>query len=236
MHKIEIPGYALDLLRTRGRLLTDIEPVDPARTALLVVDMQNAFVAEAGVLTITHARDIVQPINQIAAALRTAGGKICWIQTDFQHQAESWSNWFSKRLHSDASAAMISALSPGNTGFEIFTEMDVKSSDWHCIKTRFSPFVKDASALEQQLSMHAIDTLIVTGTVSNTCCESTARDAMMLNYRVIFVSDGNATRTDAEHNATLGNMLQTFADVARSTDIIDQLRIGRSRKSATRGG
>ncbi|MGN6461910.1 MAG: isochorismatase family protein [Pseudolabrys sp.] len=179
-----------------------------------------------------QARDPVPQTNQSAAARRAAGGKVCWIQTDFQYQAESWSNWFSKRLRSDASAAMISALSPGHHGFEMFGEMDVQPSDWRCIKTRFSPFARDASMLEQQLSAHAIDTVIVTGTVSNTCCESTARDAMMLNYRVIFVSDSNATRTDAEHNATLGNMLQTFADVARSTDIIALLKS----KSATRRG
>ena len=59
--------------------------------------------------------------------------------------------------------------------------------------------------------------LIVVGTATNVCCESTARDAMMLNYKIFFVSDANACRTDEEHNATLAILLVMFADV-RSTD------------------
>ena len=71
--------------------------------------------------------------------------------------------------------------------------------------------------LDAMLRARGIDTLIVVGTATNVCCESTARDAMMLNYKVFFVSDGNACRTDAEHNATLASLMAMFADV-RSTD------------------
>ncbi|MNN54302.1 Isochorismatase family protein YecD [compost metagenome] len=87
------------------------------------------------------------------------------------------------------------------------------------IKTRFSPFVQGASCLHRELIRLGVDTVAITGTVSNTCCESTARDAMMLNYRTIFVSDANAARTDEEHNATLGNMVQTFADVVSTEEL-----------------
>jgi ureidoacrylate peracid hydrolase len=63
--------------------------------------------------------------------------------------------------------------------------------------------------------------LIVTGTLSNCCCESTARDAMQLNYQVIFVTDGNAALTDAEHNATLHNMCFLFADVMSTEEVLE---------------
>jgi ureidoacrylate peracid hydrolase len=69
-----------------------------------------------------------------------------------------------------------------------------------------------------------IDTVIITGTVTNTCCESTARDAMMLNYKTIFVSDANACRTDEEHNTTLGNILRIFGDVASTQEVIGRLK------------
>jgi ureidoacrylate peracid hydrolase len=64
-----------------------------------------------------------------------------------------------------------------------------------------------------------IDTLIISGTLTNCCCESTARDAMQLNYRVIFVSDANAALSDAEHNATLTNMTALFCDVMATDEV-----------------
>jgi ureidoacrylate peracid hydrolase len=65
-----------------------------------------------------------------------------------------------------------------------------------------------------------VDTLIITGTASQVCCESTARDAMMLNYKVFFVEDGNATFNDEEHNATLSAMAHTFCDVIDSAALL----------------
>ena len=73
-----------------------------------------------------------------------------------------------------------------------------------------------------------IDTLIVTGTASQVCCKSTARDAMMLNYKVFFIADGNATFTDEEHNATLSAMAHTFCDVV-DTETVHRHDPGRAR-------
>ena len=56
------------------------------------------------------------------------------------------------------------------------------------------------------------------------CCESTARDAMMLNYKVFFVSDANACRTDEEHNATLAILMGMFADVRSTDETIDLMQ------------
>jgi len=66
--------------------------------------------------------------------------------------------------------------------------------------------------------------VIVTGTVTSVCCESTARDAMMLNYKTIMVSDGNAAMTDAEHNAALTAFYATFGDVMDTEGLIDTLQ------------
>lgn len=77
--------------------------------------------------------------------------------------------------------------------------------------------------LHQVLQDRQIDTLIVTGTLTNCCCESTARDAMQLNYKVVFVSDANAALSDAEHNATLNNMCALFADVMSTAELITAL-------------
>jgi ureidoacrylate peracid hydrolase len=61
--------------------------------------------------------------------------------------------------------------------------------------------------------------VLVTGTVTNVCCESTARDAMMLNFKTIMVTDGNAAVTDEDHNASLCAFYLTFGDIM-STDML----------------
>ncbi len=91
-------------------------------------------------------------------------------------------------------------------------------------KTRFGAFVPGASDLHETLQARGIDTLIITGTLSNCCCESTARDAMQMNYKLIFVSDANAAVTDAAHNATLDNMCMLFADVRPTDEVLDVVR------------
>jgi ureidoacrylate peracid hydrolase len=223
MHKIEIPAYALRLAQARGELGRGLAPIDSRRTALLVIDMQDAFVSAGAALAIPFALEIVPAINGLAGALRSVGGKVCWLQTDFEREAERWSYWFQRRLRPAASRAMIAALTPGRPGYDLFGEMAVAQGDMRCVKTRFSPFIQGSSQLDEQLRALEVDTVIVTGTVSNTCCETTARDAMMLNYRTIFVTDANAARTDEEHNATLGNMLQTFAEIASAKEVVGAL-------------
>ncbi|NHB08395.1 isochorismatase family protein [Burkholderia cepacia] len=223
MHRIRIPDHALRLSRQRGTPATSLEDVDPLRCALLVIDMQNAFVAPGGALEIVYAREIVPAINRLADVFRQRGATVCWIRTDFRGQADAWSNWFGRRLDPDAAAVMIENLSQGHPGYELFPALSVASTDMFSTKTRFSAFIQGASDLDEVLRGRGLDTVVVTGTVSNICCESTARDAMMLNYRTVFVSDANAARTDEEHNATLGNMVQCFADVASTDALLQQL-------------
>jgi ureidoacrylate peracid hydrolase len=67
--------------------------------------------------------------------------------------------------------------------------------------------------MDAELKARGIDTLIISGTLTNCCCESTARDALQMGYNVIFLTDANATLSDEEHNATLISMTSIFADV-----------------------
>ena len=90
-------------------------------------------------------------------------------------------------------------------------------------KYRFSAFVQGASDLPQRLRAQGYDTVLITGTVTNVCCESSARDAMMLNFKTIMVSDANAARTDEEHNATLGSFYAIFGDVMDTDFLIERL-------------
>lgn len=109
---------------------------------------------------------------------------------------------------------MIEAFTPGHPQHAIWAGLEVPPQDLAVRKRRFGAFVEGSSELQALLQARGIDTLIVTGTATNVCCESTVRDAMMLNYKVFFVAEGTATHTDEEHNATLTAMARIFADVS----------------------
>ena len=80
-------------------------------------------------------------------------------------------------------------------------------------------FIQGSSHLAAALRERGLDTVLVTGTVTNVCCESTARDAMMLNFKTIMVTDGNAAATDEDHAASLIAFYLTFGDIM-STDML----------------
>ena len=102
---------------------------------------------------------------------------------------------------------MIDAFTPGSQGHAIWPGLEVPRQDLKVQRRRLGAFVPGASDLHDILRARDIDTLITTGTASRVCCESTARDAMMLNYKVFFVADGNATFTGEAHNSTLSAMV-----------------------------
>ena len=118
---------------------------------------------------------------------------------------------------SDKGENHLTKLSPGNWGHEIYKELDVQPKDQIVSKKRFSPFIVGSSNLHEQLQEMNIENLIVSGTATNMCSESTARDAMMLDYKVVMVEDANAARYDDDHLAGLTSFYQSFGDV-RSTD------------------
>ena len=88
------------------------------------------------------------------------------------------------------------------------------------LKRRFGAFVPGSSDLHVRLQERGVDTLIISGTVSQVCCEATARDAMMMNYKVFFITDACATLTDAEHGGTLSAMAHTFCDVRDTQSVL----------------
>ena len=117
------------------------------------------------------------------------------------------------------------AFEEGSFGHGLWQDLDVLPQDLKVQKRRFSAFVDGSSRLHELLTSRGIDTVIVTGTSTNVCCESTARDASMMNYKVIFVADATATYTDAEQNWTLGNMMM-FADVMTVDEVLAALAAG----------
>jgi ureidoacrylate peracid hydrolase len=224
MHKIAIPQAAIDRVLKRRDSLHVFNDIDPARTAHIVVDLQNGFMAPGQPAEIPLARDIVPNVNRISAALRAAGGLVVYIQNTIDATAkEAWSNWFTYMSGDKRSERMNEAFAPDSYGHSLWPALEVLPADLKVRKNRFGAFVAGSSDLHSILQARNIDTVIITGTATNVCCESTARDAMMMNYKVIFVSDGTATHNDDEHNATLGIMLAMFADVMTTDEVVVRL-------------
>jgi len=114
-------------------------------------------------------------------------------------------------------------------GHALYPDLEVLPEDEIVLKYRFSAFVQGASDLPQRLQDGGFASVLIVGTVTNVCCESSARDAMMLNFKTVMVSDGNSAHSDAEHTATLAAFYAVFGDVM-DTD----MTIACLRKNATR--
>jgi ureidoacrylate peracid hydrolase len=225
MHRIEIePDLAARLKRERGGKLHLHERLDAARTAHVVIDLQNGFMAPGAPVEVPTAREIVPNVNAISEAVRRAGGTNIFVRFTTPAEAlEAWSSFYS-RFPENVRRAHQQAFAPGAHYWQLWPGLDVRDGDLTVEKGRFAAFIPGTSDLHEILQARGIDTLIITGTVTNVCCESTARDAMQLNYEVIFVSDGTAAFTDAEHNGTLNSLCALFADVMSTEDVVALLR------------
>jgi ureidoacrylate peracid hydrolase len=200
------------------------DALDGRKSALVVIDMQNNWVMEGQPGYAAGCVDIVPNINRLAQALRAAGGLVVWVQMDGSPQAQAdWQRFRDFFPGDELFRRWSEALTPGGIGFELWAGLDVEPGDARVVKTRYSAFIQGSSDLEDLLGKRGLDTVIVVGTATNVCCESTARDANMLNFKTIMVSDGNATRSDAEHNATLSNLFGLFADVMTTDEIVARL-------------
>jgi len=221
MHKIALsPDIVARVTRRRGGKLHAYDSLDPATTALVVIDMQNIWVKQGMPAYSPYCEAIVPNINRLAAATRGAGGKVYWVRAIYGDDApRTWSAYMDF-LDRGQMEDMLQALTDGNEGAALWHDMDIQPEDEITIKRRFSALIQGSSDLGERLTAAGIDTLIVTGTATNVCCESTARDAFMLNYRTVMVSDANATSSDEAHNASLNALFNRFADVFTTDEVV----------------
>jgi nicotinamidase-related amidase len=204
----------------RGADLNAFEALVPGRTALVVVDMQNIFMAEDQVYGNAHARDIVPNVNALAEAMRAIGAPVIWTrQTHADAGPCAPADWqYDQRRPMVAEA--IAALRPGARGQALHDDMDVREPDVVIDKHRYGAFSCPAGNLRRTLASLGTRMIVLVGTATNCCCESTAREANMDGYQVIVVSDANAAPTDAEHNAALLNLRVNFADVRTTREVL----------------
>jgi len=216
-HKFQMPQEYIDRMIDRVGREHIQESFETNKTALLVVDMQNYFLDETQLAGCPVGQTIVDNINRIAITVRKTQGIVIWIQNFApEHTPKSWQT-VHERFSSEKGVLRIQSMSPGQWPFELWPTLDVSDEDYRVIKRRYSAFIQGSSDIQLILKDNSIENILICGVATNVCCETTARDAMMLNYRTLMVSDGCATTSDEEHANALTSFYTNFGDV-QSTD------------------
>lgn len=227
MNGVNVPQHIVERVVSRRGTAHPFDRLDPTRTALVVIDLQNGFMDDAvGHAVCPAAREIVPAVNRLAAAVRETGGGVFWVlNTHNERNARDWS--VMEDMATPARRVRrAEAMSEGTRGHALWPALEVRAADEMVRKYRYSAFLPGASALPERLRARGFDTVLITGTVTNVCCESSARDAMMTNFRVVMVSDGNAAATPEEHDASLIALYSSFTDLMDTDMIVARLRAG----------
>jgi ureidoacrylate peracid hydrolase len=222
MHPFVLPADVVARMTARRGKAHPHDDADPRRTALLVVDMQNGFLEPGTAFALCEAAPAIVPnVNRLAAALRAAGGLVVWVLNTFTPESlVSWSHLHETLTTPGGRAARAAAMAAGSRGHALWAGLETAPGDLFVPKTRFSALIQGSSDLEARLRARGIEAVLVTGCVTNVCCESTARDAMMLNFRTTMVSDANAALSDDAHAASLLGFYQTFGDVTTTDEAV----------------
>ncbi|MDH7794688.1 MULTISPECIES: isochorismatase family cysteine hydrolase [unclassified Beijerinckia] len=208
-----------------------VQTLDPAKTVMIVVDMQNDFVADGAKLQSKQAHAMVPKLAQTLKACREQGIRI--IYTAHVHRRDGSDMGLYDDLYGPI--ADRSSLVDGTAGSEIYDDLAPAAGEHVIKKHRYSAFF--ATDLDLILREWGIDTVIVSGTTTENCCHATARDAMFHNYKVVFLSDctgtfdypdvGQGAMTAAEvHHATLSILAFSTAHVMTADECLGRVQGG----------
>jgi ureidoacrylate peracid hydrolase len=195
--------------------------LEPSQAALLVIDMQNDFCHPDGGLA--KAREIVPwydttsieaigpAIIRTAEAARRVGIPVICVRSEY-------SDWTTSGMWRHRGRGNpLDICRPGSWGAESFG-FEPAAEDLVLVKHRYSPFVN--TPLETVLRAQDVKTLVVAGTNTNVCIESTARDAFMRDFRVVVLSDCVATYDDETQRASLQTIDRHFGAVVDSPEVL----------------
>ena len=187
------------------------EFVNGRSTALVVVDMVPFFVEEN-----PYALGIVPNIQLLASAVRIAGGVVAWVLPSTAAPPPARVEF----LGPTVAATYCNSGGSGPLRGRLWQQCDVENEDILVEKSAAGAFFPGHCDLPSMLKQRGIDTVLIAGTVANVCCESTARDANAIGYRVIMVADANAAMRDRDLNATLHTIYRSFGDVRPTDEVL----------------
>lgn len=220
MHHVGVRQHIIDRVMSRRKKYHWFTSIVREKTALVVIDMQNTFCEPGSPSEVPQSKGIVGPINDLTKSLRKLDIPIIWIlhaNTQVGDKSD-WELFFNNVVSGEVKLRTITSLEPGKQ--KVWKDLITSDLDITIIKNRYSALISGSSPLERTLKDLGVDTLLIAGTKTNVCCESTARDAMMLDFKVIMVEDCCAALSDDEHQATLETIIQQFGDVMTSKEVL----------------
>jgi ureidoacrylate peracid hydrolase len=226
MHEVQIGSDIVARLTARRGRYHLYDAIDPAQAAFVVVDMQNAFCKPGAPAEVPAARGIVANVNALAKVMRAAGGQVIWIVSAFDSKGgrSDWENFFNYIVAADVREKTMQYMAPGAEGTALWHELDLHEEDSLIEKNRYSCLAPGASQLERVLRSRGIEYLLIGGTKTNICCETTARAAFDMDFKVVLVNDCCAALSEREHLAALENVIQQFGDVMSVAEVSQRLK------------
>jgi ureidoacrylate peracid hydrolase len=203
-------------------LMTLEQKVDPAHAALIVVDMQNDFLADEGFFRragydLTDLRRCIRPLEELLDRARQTGIFVVFIQAIYDPEVLSDAM---RERNRRRNLEMPRCLT-GTWGAD-FHGVRPQVGEAVVVKHRYSAFV--GTDLEQVLRRRGIRSLILTGVTTDTCVESTTRDGYFLDFYVTLVADCCGALSESDHRGTLARAERDFATVVTSADVVQAWR------------
>ncbi|NIM17104.1 MAG: isochorismatase family protein [Candidatus Aminicenantes bacterium] len=180
--------------------------IRPQKCALLVIDMQNYFDSIS--------RNIQQNLLKIIDTCRANGMRIVFTRhghKDISKDGGMLAKWWGD------------CIMYGTPDWQLMPEFTPGEEDLLIDKNRYSAFFN--TGLDEKLQAEGIEELIITGVMTNCCCETTAREGFVRDYRIFFVADATATANDDLHLSTLKTLAYGFAHIVSTEEVCKQIRV-----------
>jgi len=210
-HPSGIPDRIVEKVVARRGRLHAFDTIDPKTTALVVIDLDEATVVDDD----TWQR-IIATVNALAVAVRDSGGTVAWVLSRMDRMPRH----FSAILGAELASRYLNDGQRDGRGTRLWHGLEREPADLIAVKSGASAFFPGKCNLKDQLDARGIDTVLIAGAVTNICCESSARDAAELEYKVVLISDALSGHAHGLHDATLATFYRIFGDVRPSDEII----------------
>jgi ureidoacrylate peracid hydrolase len=206
-------------------LRTLAQKVQPDHAAVLIVDVQNDFCAEGGAMQsegrdISMAQAMVPRLTGFLDAARSARVPLVWIRSVFNNDpnwylSEVWLEQATRRRNGLYVERPVCQRDAWNGDFY---QLRPRPDEVIVTKNRYGSF--EGTDLDLVLRSRRIRTVVMTGVTTNVCVETTARQAFLKDYYVVFTSDCTAAYAQSDHEATLRNIDNYFGQVVRSDEVV----------------